>query len=125
MAVEVHVPEPVLGGGETLGKKEIPLVLRPDVGDAPRIPVDLDFPLEAGQLQGGPGIRKRGFEIVVSDVEGHEFLLGADAGPKRKKLKLRAQMSSQGPRGFAPSQVWKLHQPRCAHRQKLLEKVRQ
>ena len=53
MAVEVHMPEAVLRGGETLGEEQIGFGLRFDVGDAPGVAVDGDGVFEGWKMLGG------------------------------------------------------------------------
>ena len=53
MAVEVHMPEAVLRGGETLGEEQIGFGLCFDVGDAPGVAVDGDGVFEGWEILGG------------------------------------------------------------------------
>ena len=92
-AVEVHLPEPVLGVDEPLGEPEVRAARRGDVGNAPAIPGDLDRRADPGGSKAALELRQRSAQQPVPGrgggsgaqrgTSGGDQQPGAEAAPDR------------------------------------------
>ena len=71
MPVVVHMPQPILRGDKSLGKKGIVFGCRLDVRDSPAVADNVDRLLQTGHGEGRRHIGKCGLKVCLGDTLGH------------------------------------------------------
>ena len=101
-AVEVHLPEPVLGVDEPLPEPEVGAAGGGDVRDAPAIPGDLQRPADSRHREVALGLRQR---PPQQPMPGDGDRCGAEERARRRAGKRRPHDLLSGPARFHPASI--------------------